>query len=153
MSWTPRAALIAGLFAGLVGTAAPSAAKNLCGRIHFTDAQVYVLEKISTRPGAHGAVSGYFVRESDQQRSPFSGSYALFGDLLEVSVAQGVYSSGFDYSTRHHNFGAPLSDSEIGNDYITDVDGNAGTVTSVSPAPQVNWVDCKTVPKFLAPAS
>jgi hypothetical protein len=152
-----RAFLTAALAAAAIGSAAPSAAKTLCGSLEPAtnfDFRYYVLEKVKTKIGSHGIVSGYLVSEDGTTSAPFAASYAVYSDVYaNVSASWGTTQVFYGYPVWHLNFGAPLIEEAptTGQAYMSVVDGLAGTVSDGSQF-ETTWADCKVVPKFPTPA-
>jgi hypothetical protein len=139
-------ALAAVVLAGLLGGASPSTGKTVCGTLGDANDRFYVIEKIRTKVGARGLVSGYFI--STGNSSPFSGHYAVFVEgVVFVSVSEGFSRNGFVNATTFHSFSAPLAEAETGTGYATRIDGINDTVAGLTPTTTA-WVDCKTVPKL-----
>jgi hypothetical protein len=145
MQISTRVALAAAVLASLLGSASQSAAKTVCGTLGDTNDRFYVIEKIKTKDGARGLVSGYFVGTGSS--SPFSGHYFVAGGVAFLSVSEGVSSNGFANSSRLHNFSAPLAEGGSGTGFATVVNGASDTVLGLTPT-TTGWVDCKTVPEF-----
>jgi hypothetical protein len=151
-----RAFLTAALAAAAIGSAAPTAAKTLCGSLEPAtnfDFRYYVLEKVKTKIGSHGIVSGYLVSEDGTVSAPFAASYAVYSEFyLQVAASWGTTQAFYGYPVWHLNFGAPLTeDVAPGQAYMSIVDGLDGTVSDGSQF-ETTWADCKAVPKFPTPA-
>lgn len=149
MSQRLRFLLASLLLAGMAGAALPAGAKTLCGAIEPpTPYPFYVIDKVKTKRGSYGALSGYLIAADSSSSAPFSGSYAVYSDYwTNVSAAWGTTQGSFGYTTRLFNFQAPNDEIAPSQGYLTIVDGFHGTVTDGGVF-ETTWVDCKTVPKF-----
>jgi hypothetical protein len=135
------------LAAAILGFAAPAAGKNLCGRFD-TDQRFFLLEKVKTKLGAHGPVTGYLTDGTDSW--PIYGTYGVYTTLvMTVSANEAFGRLGFGAQLIVHNWTAPLASGTQGTRASLIADGAAGTLNDF-PADTVTWVDCKTVPKFAA---
>jgi hypothetical protein len=142
------------LLACIACAALPAGAKTLCGAIEPpTPYPFYVVDKVKTKRGSYGAVSGYLVNADSTESAPFSGSYAVYSDFaVNVSAAWGTTQGYLGYATQIFNFQAPTEGSSPSQGYLTVIDGFNGTVLDGGTF-ETTWVDCKDVPKFpvLAP--
>jgi hypothetical protein len=141
------------LLALLLVTAPSAGAKTICGALDpVTPFPFYVLEKVKTKLGSHGTASGYLVNADGTESAPFSASYAVYNDVyVHVSATWGTTQGYFGYVTRTFNFGAPFLEGATAGGYLTVTDGFDGTVSDGGTF-DVDWADCKDVPKFPVPA-
>jgi hypothetical protein len=133
---------------------APAAhAKTICGALDPTSPfPFYVLEKVKTKIGSHGAAHGYLVNADGTDSAPFSTSWAVYNDqYVNVSATWGTTQGYFGYPVWTFNFGAPFTDGGTAGGYMTLVDGFDGSITNIGTF-DVAWADCKDVPKFPVPA-
>jgi hypothetical protein len=144
-----RFLLVSWLLADLAGAAVPAGAKTLCGAIDPpTPYPFYVIDKVKTKRGSYGAVSGYLINADSSESAPFAGSYAVYSDFaVNVSASWGTTQGYTGYATWTFNFAAPTEGSSPSGGYLTVVDGFNGAITDGGTV-ETTWVDCKTVPKF-----
>ena len=142
------------LLALLLLSAHSAGAKTICGALDpTTPFPFYVLEKVKTKLGSHGTASGYLVNADGTESAPFSASYAVYNDVyVNASATWGTTQGYFGYVTWTFNFGAPFVEGATAGGYLTVTDGFDETVSDGGTV-DVDWVDCKDVPKFpvLAP--
>ena len=142
----PRAAALAA--AGLLAAAAPAAAKTVCGQFGDPDGRFFVLNKVKTKVGSYGHLSGYFITPAGTA-TPFSGHYAVFSaSRILVTAIEGVHQTGFGPGFTVYNFEAFLTDDgSTSNRYAVRTDGNTETVQGVATT-STSFESCKNVPKF-----
>jgi hypothetical protein len=132
----------------LLGAAAPSGAKTVCGQFGDPDGRFFVLAKVKTKVGSLGPVVGYLITPAGIG-TPFSGHYSVVSDdRIFVSASDGAGQEGVSSVTNLRNWSAPFAaDTGNGTQYGARVDGQGQTVTPIQ-ATSVSFEDCKNVPKF-----